>query len=141
MRKWYLWVAVMLGLLSVPCQAQQKEISNLPQTEYQTIFQGKDENVYILTFTAEWCKPCQDFKNNILLPLVEKYATQEKFQFYLVDMTNPDEKDMQFANLFDVKLYPKTIILNGGVEVYSSGKKGYNKQVGDEIQETLARYK
>ena len=141
MRKWYLWVVVLLGLLSVPCQAEQEEIRVLPKEEYQKIFQSKDGDVYVLTFTAQWCAPCKKFKKEILLPLVAQYAAQEKIYFYLIDMTHPQEEDLQLANQLDVTLYPKTIILNGGVQVYTSGQKGYKKEVGDEIKETLARYK
>ena len=140
MKKWYLLVALMLGLASIPCQAAQETISTLLPTEYQTIFQAKDEKVYILTFTADWCKPCQDFKKNVLLPLVEKYATQEKFQFYLVNMTKPGEADLQFANQLQVDRYPTLVVLHNGDSTVV--QVGYDKEKGSsEIEKMLATYK
>lgn len=141
MHKWYLWVAIMLGLVAVPCQAEQVGILTLPKEDYQTIFQPKDENVYVLTFTAkQWCPPCKNFEENILYPLSTKYAAQEKFHFYLVDMTDPKSEDLQFANQLNVDRYPTTIILHNGIS--EPGQIGYDEKKGSsEIEKKLAPYK
>jgi thioredoxin 1 len=64
--------------------------------------------VRIIKFSAEWCKPCKDYK-----PVIDKVVKELKLDMQEVDI----DKNPNLANKFAVEGVPTTVFLDGDKEV------------------------
>ena len=84
--------------------------------------QGKN---IILSFGAKWCLPCKQMEKNVYNNLEVNGAIHKDYLFKKLD-----EKDLEaitLKNLYDVKVYPTTLIVDTKGNVISRYEEGLSK--------------
>ena len=84
--------------------------------------QGKN---IILSFGAKWCLPCKQMEKNVYNNLEVNGAIHRDYLFQKLD-----EKDLEaitLKNLFDVKVYPTTLIVDTKGNVIDRYEEGLSK--------------
>lgn len=99
------------------------EVSSLLSDLIKTAdLQGKN---IILSFGAKWCLPCKQMEKNVYNNLEVNGTIHRDYVFQKLD-----EKDLEaitLKNLFDVKVYPTTLIVDTRGNVISRYEEGLSK--------------
>mmetsp|Transcript_31034 Transcript_31034/g.23078 ORF Transcript_31034/g.23078 Transcript_31034/m.23078 type:complete len:178 (+) Transcript_31034:63-596(+) len=80
--------------------------------QYQNLFQNSDQSnsVFLMKFTAKWCKPCQQ-----LAPVFEKVVNENKDKVYAVSIDVDDFDEL--AAKYHAVLLPIIVAVHDGQEI------------------------
>lgn len=84
--------------------------------------QGKN---IILSFGAKWCLPCKQMEKNVYKNLEVNGAIYKDYVFQKLD--EKDFETITLKNLYDVKVYPTTLILDNNGNVIQKYEEGLSK--------------
>jgi thiol-disulfide isomerase/thioredoxin len=80
----------------------------------------KAGKVIVVSFTADYCKPCKAFHANVLAPVAAEWAGNTNVVVAIVDVEkdSPTASGRYFKDMYGISVLPSTVVISNGRPVY-----------------------
>lgn len=122
------WCAVQLAA------AQTATLPNLTSRDYSSM---KKDDVYVVMFTAAYCRPCLVAKREMFPALRERFAQDANVHFYALDVEKdvPAQDGSLLKNVWGVNALPTFVVVyNDAVMLF---ERGYSPKTAAALKQNI----
>lgn len=134
MKKWLFAAAACIALYGAVQPAFAQQAGELPGLTSKAYASMKQDDVYLIMFTAPYCGPCRNAKKELFPKLMKKYAAFTNVHFYELDIEKdqPAPDGSFLKDRWAVDGLPMFVVVSNDAVMFSA--KGYSSSISQRLQ-------